>query len=87
MSIAEERRFRRVAIVGLGLMGGSLARALKALPEPPHIRAASLDPRDVRDGLASGAVDEDSDVSEAMVQDRDLVVYATPLTATLRLLE
>jgi prephenate dehydrogenase len=87
VSIAEEKGFRRVAIVGLGLMGGSLARALKALPEPPHIRAASLDPGDVSAGLASGAVDEGSDVTEAMVRDRDLVVYATPLTATLRLLE
>jgi prephenate dehydrogenase len=87
VSLAEEKRFNRVAIVGLGLMGGSLARALKALPEPPQIRAASLDPEDVRAGLASGAVDEGSDVSEAVVRDRDLVVYATPLTVTLRLLE
>ena len=86
MSIPEEKGFRRVAIVGLGLMGGSLARALRARPEPPHIRAASLNPRDVRAGLASGAVDEGSDVTEAMVRDRDLVVYATPLKATLRLL-
>lgn len=86
MSNAEENRFRRVAIVGLGLMGGSLARALKALPEPPHVRAASLDPRDVRAGLASGVLDEGSDGTEAMVRDRDLVVYATPLKATLRLL-
>lgn len=86
MKSSQESRFRRVAIVGLGLMGGSLARALKALPDPPHIRATARDPQDVRAGLDSGAVDEGADGAEALLVDRDLVVYATPLLATLELL-
>jgi prephenate dehydrogenase len=83
---ADEHGFRRVAIVGLGLMGGSLARALKNLPDPPHIRATSRDPRDVRAGLESGVVDEGGEGAEALLRERDLVVYATPLSATVALL-
>jgi len=87
MTGGEGAPFRRVAIVGLGLMGGSLARALKRLPVPPHIRALSLDPEDVEAGVAAGAVDEGTQDPAALLEDRDLLVYATPLEATLALLE
>ena len=81
-----EGPFRRVAIVGLGLMGGSLARALKALPVPPHIRAVSLDPRDIEEGVSAGVVDEAPQAHAGLLEDRDLLVYATPLGATVRLM-
>lgn len=86
MRTPEEARFRRVAIVGLGLMGGSLARALKTLPDPPHIRATSRDPGDTRGGLDSGVVDEGPEGAQELLRDRDLVVYATPLLVTLSLM-
>lgn len=76
----------RVGIVGLGLMGGSLARALKTLPDPPHVRAYSLHEQDLRTARAAGAVDESSNDAAEVVADVDLVVYATPLEATLGLL-
>jgi len=81
-----EGGFRRVAITGLGLMGGSLARALKNLPQPPHIRALSENAEDVRAGLGEGAVDEEARDPEDLLRDRDLVVYATPVRATVDLL-
>jgi len=67
-------------------MGGSLARALKNLPEPPHIRALSENAEDVRAGLEEGAVDEGARNPEHLLRDRDLVVYGTPLRATVDLL-
>lgn len=76
----------RVGIVGLGLMGGSLARALKTLPDPPHVRAYSLHEQDLRTARTAGAVDESSNDAAEVVADVDLVVYATPLEATLGLL-
>lgn len=76
----------RIGIVGLGLMGGSLARALKALPESPIIRAYSLHEQDLRTARAAGAVDESSNDAAEVAADVDLVVYATPLEATLGLL-
>lgn len=78
--------FERVAIVGLGLVGGSLARALRGVPEPPEIRATSRDEADLRAARAEGVVDEVAPTAEAILPGADLVVYATPLHPTLRLL-
>jgi len=93
--------FQAVCIVGLGLMGGSLARALKELPHPPHVRGITSRRRDLEAALAAGVVDhgirtdgggeaEDEvaipGLDEETFADRDLVVYATPLAATLALL-
>jgi len=83
----EANRFGRVAIVGLGLMGGSLARALKGLPNPPHIRATSRTPEDIQAGMDAGALDGGAEGHEELLRDRDLVVYATPIKATLSLME
>lgn len=76
-----------MAIIGLGLMGGSLARALKGLPSPPHIRGLTLDALDARAAMNAGALDEVANAPDALLRDRDLVVYATPLGATLSLME
>jgi prephenate dehydrogenase len=86
MTEVERGPFRRVAIVGLGLMGGSLAGALKRLPLPPHLRVLSLDPEEVRAGVAAGVVDEGTEDPSALLADRDLLVYATPLGSTLSLM-
>lgn len=76
----------RVGIVGLGLMGGSLARALAALPGRPRILASSLEPDDLESARAEGVVDAVAD-ADVVAAGADLVVYATPLGATLELLE
>lgn len=78
--------FRRIGIVGLGLMGGSLARDLKRLEDPPHLAASSLDPTDLRGALGQGVLDEACDSAEDAARGRDLVVYATPLAVTLEIL-
>ncbi len=76
-----------VAVIGLGVMGGSLARALKALPAPPTVLGASPDADEREAALASGAVDVAETDAAAVVGRAPLVVYATPLDVTLRLLE
>ncbi len=101
MTGREGDTFQAVCIVGLGLMGGSLARALKGLPQPPHIRALTSRRRDLDAALAAGVVDQGIPTGgngeegggallpgpdEEAFSDRDLVVYATPLSATLDLL-
>ena len=82
MSDARTELPGRIAIVGLGLIGGSLARALRALPAPPEILASSLDPSDLERAAADGMVQE-AGAPEAIVGQADLVVYATPPEATL----
>ncbi len=84
MSSVEPRQ--RVGIVGLGLMGGSVARSLRALEHPPRVTAFSNDPDDVRAALDAGIIDVKAETSEDAVADQDVLIYATPLGATLDLM-
>ena len=71
--------FERVGIVGLGLIGGSLARALHVLDNGPRIVAFNRN-RDAADrALADGVIDAVAGTAEEAVEGQDLVVYATPL--------
>jgi prephenate dehydrogenase len=79
--------FARVGIVGLGLMGGSLARSLKQLGTPPWVRGLSLEEEDRQAALTGGAVDECPETIPGFLAELDLVVYCTPLKATLSLME
>ena len=78
---------RVVGIVGLGLMGGSVARGLKEGPTPPRIHASSLERKDLDAALADGIVDRVFDEASGVVGGADVLVFATPLDATLTLLE
>ena len=80
--------FSRIGIMGLGLMGGSLARSLKGLPDPPFIRGWSGESKDAEDAHEAGVIDEvGSGGRSPAFQDLDLLIYCTPLKATLTLLE
>jgi prephenate dehydrogenase len=68
-------------------MGGSLGRALKTLPNPPSVRALSEAEDDLAAGLEVGALDRAVRQPEELLAGLDLLVYATPLEATLRLME
>jgi prephenate dehydrogenase len=78
--------FERIGIVGVGLMGGAVARGLKALDVPPHVVGCSLDPADGDLAIKSGAIDELATDSAEVASGRDLVVYATPLGVTMDIL-
>jgi prephenate dehydrogenase len=72
---------RRVGIIGLGLMGGSLARGLKALDPTVHVAAAELR-ADVRErAIADGVVDAVHGTPGPWLSDRELVVLCTPVAA------
>jgi prephenate dehydrogenase len=77
----------RVMIIGLGLMGGSLARALQGLSTRPSVAATSLDGAELRRALNDGVIDEAVDKSiERAIGEADFIVYATPIGVTLELL-
>lgn len=77
---------RTVAIVGLGLMGGSLARALRV--EDPDVRILGVDPNSVTGtrALSEGTIDRFDPEGDTLVADADVVVYAAPLRATLAMM-
>lgn len=76
-------RRRSVAIVGLGLMGGSLALALKAAGHQGRLIGIARRPSTLHAAQALGAIDDaDSDLSA--VSAADLVILATPVRTLLR---
>jgi prephenate dehydrogenase len=84
MPSTDEPVFRRLAIVGLGLIGGSIAFAAKRTWPTTHVigidREAVL-----REGLSRRAIDEAA-TDLAAVRDADLVVLAAPVRQNLSLL-
>jgi prephenate dehydrogenase len=77
---------RRVTIAGLGLMGGSLARALAALAPPPAVAVVDLDPTTLAAAADAGIAYELHE-SLADAPAADLLVLAMPVSsivATLR---
>jgi prephenate dehydrogenase len=78
-------RFERVAVLGLGLLGGSVALATKTRGVAACVVAATRK-RDVLEAaLRRGAIDEAAGFDEA-VDGADLVVLATPVFAMAELL-
>lgn len=74
--------FNKVAFIGLGLIGSSLARVLRANQLAQTIVASSRSPRTLSLALDIGLIDAGyADAAEA-VQDADLVVLAMPVCAT-----
>ena len=77
----------KVGIVGLGLMGGSLARALKVGPDAPQVLGSDSEPTHLTAALDAGAVDVADPDPASVAAAADVIVYATPLGATLELLD
>lgn len=75
-----------VAVVGLGLMGGSLARALGDLPDGPEVIGYDVLAERSAAALRAGAVDEVGTDPGSIVERAAVVVYATALPVTLDLM-
>ncbi|HET9180104.1 MAG TPA: prephenate dehydrogenase/arogenate dehydrogenase family protein [Terriglobia bacterium] len=77
--------FKRIAIIGMGLIGGSWALALKKAGYAAH-RIGFDAPGVLKQALESGAVHEAAKNVDEAVRDADLVVLATPVGKILELL-
>ncbi len=79
--------FRRVAILGLGMMGGSLGLALRAGALADEIVGYDAAPAHAAEAVARGLVAAVYPMPQAAVADADLIVLAVPVGATLPLLQ
>jgi prephenate dehydrogenase len=79
----------RVSIVGFGLIGGSIARALRARAgsEDWHVTAWSRTMATVEQAVADGVVDAARPALEDVIEGSDLVVLAAPPLTCLELLD
>jgi prephenate dehydrogenase len=73
-------RFERVAVVGLGLLGGSVALAARERGVAREVVGATRSSEARAQALASGAVDRIAPIGE-VARGADLVVLATPVGA------
>jgi prephenate dehydrogenase len=74
----------RIAIIGLGLMGASLAQALRG--QCAALFGVDIDPVTVEKAADLGVVDAASVKMETILPRADLVIFAAPVRATLELL-
>ena len=78
----------RIAILGLGLMGGSLGLGVRRLPGPrPTVRGYARRPETRHAALEMGVVDEVFDDPAECCDGADLIVLCVPILAMSDLLE
>ena len=74
--------FKKIVIFGVGLIGGSVALALKKQSNPPQIVGVGRSPQSLQEALALGLIDvAETEVAKA-VSGADLVLIATPVAQT-----
>jgi prephenate dehydrogenase len=71
----------KIAVLGLGLIGGSLGLALQQAGIAKHIAGYDSNPETTKRALARGAITEMCNTAENAAQQADLVVLATPILA------
>ncbi len=78
-------RFERIAIVGVGLIGGSLALALKAAGAVGEVVGVGRDPASLQLAVEHGLIDRTATLPEAL-DGCDLVLLATPVGQMARIM-
>lgn len=79
--------FQRLALIGCGLMGGSLALALRRARLVQHVVGYSTQPTDLQTALTLGAITDAAGSPEEAVRQADLVILAVPVAATRSVLQ
>ncbi|MBV0933413.1 bifunctional prephenate dehydrogenase/3-phosphoshikimate 1-carboxyvinyltransferase [Marinobacterium weihaiense] len=86
-SSASHYPLRRVLIIGLGLIGGSLAKALKTRACVDEVVGSDRNADECRLGLELGVIDRVAQALPQEVAAADLIVLAVPVKAMERVLE
>lgn len=79
--------YRKIGIIGIGFIGGSIVKGLKAKPNPPRVATVKRDSTDIMYGLSHGYIDTVHETLEELIRHVDLIILATPISATYELAE
>lgn len=78
-------KYKRITIIGLGLIGGSLGQSLKL--NSSHLEIVGVDKKSVIEkAISCGAIDRGTTVLQKGVKDSDIIVIATPVQVILKML-
>ena len=81
----EESDFKKITIIGVGLIGGSLGLALKE--KKPNFKIVGIDKQEIIEkAIARGAINEGTVNLEKGIKEADIVIIATPVKTILNLL-
>ena len=81
----EESDFKKITIIGVGLIGGSLGLALKK--KNPKFKITGIDKLEIIEkAIARGAIDEGTINLENGIKEADLIIIATPVKTIVDLL-
>ncbi|KAA0958204.1 prephenate dehydrogenase [Planococcus sp. ANT_H30] len=75
-----------ILIIGLGLIGGSLAKALQR-NQDVHVAGYDADPLTARKAFKMGIIHSSPPSLEQAASEADVIVFATPVGATIKLME
>ncbi|HOO73066.1 MAG TPA: prephenate dehydrogenase [Spirochaetota bacterium] len=78
--------FKNIAVIGLGLLGGSLCKSIKKYIPDARVSAYGRDMAKLAPALNDGAVDEIGALDSISLEDRDLVVVCTPVVKSVEIL-
>ena len=81
-----QQRFKRIAIFGVGLIGGSFALALKKANAVEHVIGVGRSAASLQRALELGIIDEIVTSIESAVHDADLILIAAPVAQTAQIL-
>ena len=77
--------FNKITIIGVGLIGGSLALALKK--KKPNSKIIGIDKQEIIEkAIARGAIDEGTVNLEEGIKEADIIIIATPVKTILDIL-
>jgi prephenate dehydrogenase len=83
--MSEEGGFKKITIIGVGLIGGSLGMAIKA--GGMNGRIVGVDKlRIIEKAIALGVIDQGTDSLLEGIQNADLIIIATPIGTILKIL-
>ena len=74
-----------VTIVGVGLIGGSIALDLKSRGFATHVIGVDIDKQNGSEAVALGVVDEMMELDKAIIRS-DIIIISIPVNATTELL-
>ena len=72
-------RFQKVSIVGLGLIGASIAAGLKQRGLTEHITAYDTDEESLETGIKQAVIDEKADSIASCAKESSLIVLSVPV--------